>query len=83
MSGESTNDWFRLFNLAREHSARELEISNDLLNTIDEINALARQYQISEEQAIKITTALMEVAIKLAQQSKEMTSSIYTLVGKQ
>lgn len=75
------NDWYRVLSLARSNAAQDLRISNEILEISDGLVAAVQAGNLTEDQASQISQQLIEKALELAENSKEINFAITKLVG--
>ncbi len=75
------NDWYRVLSLARSNAAKDLEISNSILDISDALVTAYQNHNLTEEQISEISNKLIQRALELADNSKEINFAITKLVG--
>lgn len=75
------NDWYRVLSLARSNAAKDLTISNSILDISDALVAAQKDGNLTEEEVAKISNQLIQKALELADNSKEINFAITKLVG--
>ena len=81
MTTNTQNDWYRVLSLARSNASEDLKISNEILEISDNLTAAYRAGNISEQQIEEFSEQLVEKAMELADNSKEINFAIVKLVG--
>lgn len=82
MSDEDIQDrWFKVLNLARESSAIDMDVSNNLLATIDQIWKATRADQNIASEVDKLLYPIINQSVRLTQKSKTMSEAVAKLVG--
>jgi hypothetical protein len=75
------NEWLKVLNLARSNSAQDLNLSNEILLVVDELVRSAERQELTNERVTELSAQLVNVAIKLTNQSKSMSMAVGKLVG--
>lgn len=78
---ETDNDWIRVLNLARINAAEDLNMSQELLNLVDELVALSHKESVSTQELAPIRDELIRIAVKLSDQPKQISIAISKLMG--
>ena len=66
-----------VLNLARNNAAKDLNISNEILDIVDQLVEFAKLHQLEEnEKVTDICESLVDEALKLTEQAKNMTIAI-------
>lgn len=77
----STSEWYNALALARVIASNDLSASNELLGLVDELVSRERDKAIQPDEASKIAGTILMVAIKLADNSRALSTSVSKLVG--
>ncbi|MCF8495529.1 MAG: hypothetical protein K9G62_02545 [Alphaproteobacteria bacterium] len=75
------NDWYRVLSLARSNAAKDLTISNSILDISDALVAAQKDGNLTEQEVSEISNQLIQKALDLAENSKEINFAITKLVG--
>jgi hypothetical protein len=75
------NDWYRVLTLARSNAAQDLSVSNDLLAIVDEMVNMSEKGALTEEKVRELSESIVKCALRLTDQSKQMSVSVSKLVG--
>ena len=75
------NDWYRVLSIARSNAANDLVISNKILEISDVILRMREKDTPSEDEILEVSNRLVEVAMEMADKSKDMNFAITKLMG--
>ena len=76
-----TNNFYQAIKIARDNASMDLEASNKLLAIINELVESAENESLNDEEVSKLSNKILEVALKLTDESKKLNSAINKLAG--
>jgi hypothetical protein len=78
---DSNNDWIKLLELARKNASDDLAASNNILNIVEDLMQVSSELGSDSDRLKIISKDLIELAVKLTEQSKKMSYTVSKIVG--
>ena len=78
---DNNNDWIKLLELARKNASDDLAASNNILNIVEDLMQVSSELGSDSDKLKIISKDLIELAVKLTEQSKKMSYTVSKIVG--